>query len=84
MLGLFLGTVFYTLVVLRSVDEILGVEGGPHVGASVGSALTAVCLFALLVYVHKIAHVIIADSIVVRVAVDLHNDICSMLGRSIA
>jgi uncharacterized membrane protein len=78
-LGLFLGTILYVLVVLRSLDETLGTEGVPHVAVTIGSALTVVCLFALLFYVHKIARAIIADSIVARVAGDLHNDIRSML-----
>jgi uncharacterized membrane protein len=78
-LGLFLGTILYVLVVLRSLDETLGVEGVPHVAVTIGSALTVICLFALLFYVHKIARAIIADSIVARVAGDLHNDIRSML-----
>jgi uncharacterized membrane protein len=78
-LGLFLGTILYVLVVLRSLDETLGSEGVPHAAVTIGSALTVVCLFALLFYVHKIARAIIADSIVARVAGDLHNDIHSML-----
>jgi uncharacterized membrane protein len=78
-LGLFLGTILYVLVVLRSLDETLGVEGVPHIAVTIGSALTVICLFALLFYVHKIARAIIADSIVARVAGDLHNDIHSML-----
>jgi len=78
-LGLFLGTILYVLVVLRSLDETLGAEGVPHVAVTIGSALTVICLFALLFYVHKIARAIIADSIVARVAGDLHNDIRSML-----
>ncbi len=78
-LGLFLGTILYVLVVLRSLDETLGAEGVPHVAVTIGSVLTVVCLFALLFYVHKIARAIIADSIVARVAGDLHNDIRSML-----
>jgi len=78
-LGLFLGTILYVLVVLRSLDETLGPEGVPHAAVTVGSALTVVCLFALLFYVHKVARAIVADSIVARVARDLHNDVRSML-----
>jgi uncharacterized membrane protein len=71
-LGLFLGTILYVLVVLRSLDETLGPEGVPHVAVTVGSALTVVCLFALLFYLHKVARAIVADSIVAQVADDLH------------
>ncbi len=79
MLGLFLGTILYVLVVLRTLDEGLGTEGIPHIAVTVGSALTIACLLALLFYVHKIARAIIADSIVARVAADLHGNIRSIL-----
>lgn len=78
-LGLFLGTILYVLVVLRSLDGTLGAEGVPHAAVTVGSALTVLCLFALLFYVHKIARAIVADSIVARVADDLHRNIRGML-----
>jgi uncharacterized membrane protein len=82
-LGLFLGTILYVLVVLRTLDETLGEGGVPHAAVTIGSALTVVCLFALLFYVHKIARAIIADNIVARVAGDLHNEIRSMLSAEI-
>jgi uncharacterized membrane protein len=78
-LGLFLGTILYVLVVLRSLDGTLGAEGAPHAAVTIGSALTVLCLFALLFYVHKIARAIVADSIVARVADDLHGNIRGML-----
>lgn len=78
-LGLFLGTILYVLVVLRSLDETLGAGGVPHMAVTIGSALTVVCLFALLFYVHKIARAIVADSIVARVAGDLHEAVRGML-----
>ncbi|MFC1457984.1 DUF2254 domain-containing protein [Microvirga arabica] len=78
-LGLFLGTILYVLVVLRSLDETLGAEGVPHAAVTIGSVLTILCLFALLFYVHKVARAIVADSIVARVADDLHNNVHDML-----
>ncbi|RDI57939.1 DUF2254 domain-containing protein [Microvirga subterranea] len=78
-LGLFLGTILYVLVVLRSLDETLGTNAVPHLAVTIGSALTVVCLFALLFYVHKIARSIIADNIVARVADELQSSIRSML-----
>jgi uncharacterized membrane protein len=78
-LGLFLGTILYVLVVLRSLDETLGPEGVPHVAVTIASALTVVCLFALLFYVHKVARAIVADSIVAKVAGDLHRTVREML-----
>jgi uncharacterized membrane protein len=78
-LGLFLGTILYVLVVLRSLDGTRGVEGVPHIAVTVGSALTIVCLFALLFYVHKVARSIMVDSIVAQVARGLHRNIRDML-----
>lgn len=37
MLGLFLGTILYVLVVLRTLDEGLGPKGIPHIAVTVGS-----------------------------------------------
>jgi len=80
-LGLFLGTILYMVIVLRSLDETLGAQGVPHIAVTIGSALTVICLFALLFYVHKIARSIIADNIVAQVAGDLHRNISSMLPK---
>lgn len=80
-LGLFLGTILYVLVVLRSLEDSLGSEGVPHVAITIGSGLTMICLLALLFYVHKIAASIVADSIVERVAGELHRDIHTMLPK---
>jgi uncharacterized membrane protein len=74
-LGLFLGTTLYIIVVLRSLDDTLGPQGVPHLAITAGSALTAVCLFALLFYVHKIARSIIADTVVEQVAGELRASI---------
>ena len=78
-LGLFLGTILYVLVVLRTLNDTLGEKGVPHIAVTVGSALTVVCLFALLFYVHKIARSIIADIVVDRVAGELRGNIRDML-----
>jgi uncharacterized membrane protein len=67
-LGLFMGTIVYTLLVLRSVSDEFGPSAVPHLAVAVASALTLLCLFALLFYVHKIARSIIADTVVREVA----------------
>jgi uncharacterized membrane protein len=78
-LGLFIGTILYLLVVLRSIDDALGKGGVPHLAVTVGSLLTVACLFALLFYVHKIARSIVADNVVEVVAADLRHNIAAML-----
>jgi uncharacterized membrane protein len=77
-LGLFLGTILYLLMVLRSLNESLGAEGVPHIAVTLGSALTILCLFALLFYVHKVARSIIADTVVARVAGELQHAIATL------
>ena len=67
-LGLFMGTIVYTLLVLRSVSDEFGPGAIPHIAVAVASALMLLCLFALLFYVHKIARSIIADTVVREVA----------------
>jgi uncharacterized membrane protein len=62
-LGLFIGTIFYLLVVLRSIGGV-DREHVPQLAVSVGSALSAACLFALLFHVHKVSRMIISDTIV--------------------
>ena len=78
-LGLFLGTILYIVIVLRSLDGALGTEGVPHFALTVASALTVICLFALLFYVHKIARSIIADTIVERVGHELRTAVHDMV-----
>lgn len=80
-LGLFLGTILYTLIVLRSLDERLGPDGVPHLAITVASGLTVACLFALLFYVHKIARSIIADTVVERVGRDLRQTVRATLSE---
>ena len=57
--GLFLGTILYVLVVLRTLDDELGKQAVPQRAVTAGSVLTVVCLFALLLYVHKVARSLI-------------------------
>ena len=71
-LGLFIGTIVYLLVILRSVDGDLGEGGVPHIAITVGSGLTLACLFALLFHVHKVSRLLISDVVVLMVAESLY------------
>ncbi len=66
-IGLFLGTSLYILVVLRSLDGTLGPEQLPHVAVTASTVLTTICLFALLFYVHKVARSTVADTVAEQV-----------------
>lgn len=70
-LGLFIGTILYIILIMRTLDDTLGSEGVPHLAITVATLLTILCLMALLFYLHKIASLIIADNVVNVVAEDL-------------
>jgi uncharacterized membrane protein len=78
-LGLFIGTIAYLILILRTVDEELGQNGVPHAAVTLGSLLTLGCLFALLFYIHKIARSIVADNIVEAVSQILRKDVKDIL-----
>lgn len=78
-IGLFLGTILYMIAVLRSISDVLGPSGVPHVAVTGGTLLTVFCLFALLFYVHKVARSLVADSIVDTVARGLLQSVTTIL-----
>jgi uncharacterized membrane protein len=67
-IGLFIGTILYLLIVLRTLNDELGPGHVPHLAITIGSALTIACLFALLAHVNKLARSIVSDTIVREVA----------------
>ncbi|MFN4142110.1 DUF2254 domain-containing protein [Aestuariivirga sp.] len=67
-LGLFVGTILYVILVLRTLDDTLGSEGVPHLAITAASLLTVICLLALLFYIHKVARSIVADNVIEAVA----------------
>ncbi len=78
-LGLFLGTILYVIIVLRTLDETLGEHGVPHAAVTLASVLTVACLFALLFYIHKITRSLVADNVVAAVGQNLENDLREIL-----
>ncbi|MBX9757353.1 MAG: DUF2254 domain-containing protein [Beijerinckiaceae bacterium] len=78
-IGLFIGTTFYVIIVLRTLDDTLGPDGMPHAAVTVASALTTACLFALLFYVHKIARSVVADNLVQEVFETLRSTIADII-----
>ncbi|HUF46024.1 MAG TPA: DUF2254 domain-containing protein [Aestuariivirgaceae bacterium] len=67
-IGLFVGTILYTLLVLRTIGDDPARDAVPHIAVTVASLLTIACLFALLFHVNLIAHSIVSDTIVREVA----------------
>jgi uncharacterized membrane protein len=79
-LGLFVSTVVYLLLVLRSTYG--GTDSVPNLAVTVGTALVLLCLMALLVFVHHLARSIIADNTIERVGNALDDDVERLLPES--
>jgi uncharacterized membrane protein len=81
-LGLFLGTILYLIIVLRTLDDLLGPEGVPHGAITVASILTIGCLCALLFYIQKISKALIADNVVEAVSNSLQQDLRMIMRKN--
>jgi uncharacterized membrane protein len=64
-------TIVYLLLVYRRVDDYLNVDNVPRVAITLGSALSLVCIFLLLFYVHHLASSIVSDTVIGRVGDEL-------------
>jgi uncharacterized membrane protein len=73
-LGTFIATFIYCLLVLRTV-RISGEEFVPHVSVTVGIGLSLLSLAVLIYFIHHIASSIQAPSVIAAVANDLHGAI---------
>jgi uncharacterized membrane protein len=76
-LGLFVATVVYLLIVLRSTYG--GTNKVPNLAVTGGTALVLLCLVALLVFVHHLARSIVVDTIIDRVGEALDADVERLL-----
>ena len=79
-LGLFMATVLYLLLVLRVIDENI-YEELPQVAITVGSLLSVVCLFVLLVFIDRLARSIVFDNVARRISAEL-TLACDALGAA--
>lgn len=75
MLGLFLSTVIYLLLVMRSVygDTV------PNLAVTIGTALVLLSTVVLLVFVHHLGRSIIADNVIDDVGKEIDNSAARML-----
>jgi uncharacterized membrane protein len=79
-LGLFVATVVYLLLVLRTTYG--GTDSVPNLAVTGGTVLVLLCLVALLIFVHHLASSIIADNTIDRVGAALDADIARLLPDS--
>ncbi|CAM4080890.1 DUF2254 domain-containing protein [Vreelandella rituensis] len=77
--GIFLMTIIYCLLVLRTLNSELDISAVPHIAVTLGTALALINLFALLFFIHTLARSIISDTAIRRVDRDLRNAISRLL-----
>jgi uncharacterized membrane protein len=70
-LGIFVMTIVYILIVLRSIHGEADDIDVPHLSVTVGTALGLVCVLTLLVFIQGIAQAMVADEVVKRAAKEL-------------
>ncbi len=69
--GIFIATVVYILLIFRLLDSDLSSDAVPHLAVTLASVLTFVCLLTLLFFLHHLSRSIVADTMVNRVGEDL-------------
>jgi uncharacterized membrane protein len=78
-LGLFIATIIYVLLILRLLDTDLSRADVPHFAVTAGTVLVLLCVFTLLFYLHHLARSIIADNVIERVGQELDRSIIHYL-----
>lgn len=79
MLGIFLATIVYLLLVLHSVNGRTVESGVPHLAVTTGSLGVLLSVAVMFFFVHHLARSIVADSAIQRVGQDLDAAIAQML-----
>ena len=64
MLGYFLATVIYLILILRAVHDAGDDENVHHLAATASTVLSIGCIFFLLLFVHHLSRSIIADTVI--------------------
>ncbi|MGI8527729.1 MAG: DUF2254 family protein [Pseudolabrys sp.] len=75
-LGLFVSTVVYLVLVLRTT---YGTDSVPNLAVTVGTGLVLLSIMMLLVFVHHLANSIVSDNAIARVGDALDADITRLL-----
>lgn len=70
-LGLFVSTIVYILLIFRLLDSDFEEAAVPHFAVTLATALVFACLLTLLFYVHHLSRSIVADNVVNRVGDEL-------------
>ena len=79
MLGFFLATIVYVVLVLRSINSEIRDAEVPNLAVSMGTLMVLICVFLLLFFIHHLARSIVADAVIHRIGLDLDAAIKRML-----
>lgn len=79
-IGLFIGTIVYILLIFRLVDSTLPKDAVPHFAVTAASVLMFICLLVLIYFVHHLSRSIVADTMINRVGHELDLSIQQNLG----
>ena len=82
-LGSFIGTFLYSLIVLRSVSSE-SPEFVPHLSVTVGVALAALSIAALIYFIHHVSASIQAANILAEVAAEIDHGIARLFPERLA
>jgi uncharacterized membrane protein len=74
-LGLFVMTVVYSLLALRSVQQDMPAAEVPHATVTLALLLGVACVLVLVLFLHNVARSIVADEVIRRVARELEGSI---------
>jgi uncharacterized membrane protein len=77
-LGIFAMTIIYCLLALRVVSGEMSPQAVPHLTVTLGLVLSVICVMAMVVLLHMVAHAIVVDEVIRRVGADLEESIASM------
>lgn len=66
-LGYFLGTIVYLLLVLQAISGDWKPDQVPDLAVSLGALLFLICVLLLLIFVHHLSRSVVADTIIRRV-----------------
>jgi uncharacterized membrane protein len=77
-LGIFAMTIIYLLLAMRVVSGEMPPAAVPHITVTLGLVLSVVCVMAMVVLLHMVAHAIVVDEVIRRVGADLEESIAAM------
>lgn len=77
-LGTFVMTIVYCLVVLRSIEGAAPPAEVPHLAVTFGTGLALVCVLSLLAFIQGVARLIVSDEVVRRVRAEVESAIAKL------